>query len=196
MVDWESARRIEVLNKHLGMEHRIKEYDLRETADLKAALEFAVAAYCDYLHYHSVLGNLVEKFDESIEYFDPVTWVNMSEAPEKADALTLECASALSGAYYRFIDLVSRSSEHLSRLLKITVTAPTVVQNEILGSSYYIAPSEIDGKLELLLDALDAADYCDSIPENFCTFLKTVKEAWAEPPTENAEEEDTPCLPF
>ena len=41
MIDYDSARHIEILNKYLGMEHRIENYNLTETSDLKDALEYA-----------------------------------------------------------------------------------------------------------------------------------------------------------
>jgi len=179
MLDYDSERHIEILNKYLGMEHRTDAYNLSDTSDLKSALEYAVAAYRDYYHYRSTLGGLVESFDESVEYFDTASWVNMTRSPENADDLTMDCVSSLSGAYNNFTELSDRAEEQLSVILKVTLTAPDDVQREILGNSYDIAPSEIDEWLECLFVALSYAEYHREIPDNFNTFLEVLNEEWA-----------------
>ena len=186
MIDYDSARHIEILNKYLGMEHRTDSFNLNESSDLKGALEYAVAAYRDYHHYRSTLGGLVESFDESVEYFDTVSWVNMARTPENADDLTIDCASSLSIAYNNFIELSERAEEHLSVILKVTLTAPDEVQREILGNSYDIDPSEIEERLERLFVALSYAEYHREIPDNFKTFLEVLYDEWEnfEPDTE------------
>jgi hypothetical protein len=64
--------------------------------------------------------------------------------------------------------------------LKVALTAPTAAQLEILGKSYDIAPSDIDGWLEGLFVALGYADYHRSIPENFKEFLAVLDAGWEE----------------
>ena len=198
MIDYDSARHIEILNKYLGMEHRIEDYNLAETSDLKDALEYAVAAYRDYYHYKSTLGSMIESFDESIEYFDTVSWVSMTRAPENADDLVMDCVGSLSDAYSNFDDLADQAEKHLSVMLKVVLTAPSAAQLEILGKAFDIAPADIDDWLESLFTALSYADYHRSIPENFNEFLAVLEAGWddSEPEPESNHESEPLPLPF
>jgi hypothetical protein len=197
MVDWDSAMHIEILNKFLGMEHRMESYDLTKTSELRGALEYAVGAYRDYYHYSSTLGSLIESFDESIEYFDTATWVNMSRVPENTDDLAMDCVSSLSAAYDNFAVLSERAEQHLSLMLKITLTAPTDVQIEILGSSFDIVPSDIDDRLENLYVALSYEDYHRGIPDNFEAFLTVLNSGeWTKPDLELPPLSESEPVPF
>jgi len=196
MVDYDVARHIEILNKYLGMEHRVEDYNLADTSDLKEALEYAVAAYRDYDHYRNTLGSLVENYDESVEHFDTASWVRMTRAPDDADGLVMDCAGSLSKAYHNFIDLADRAERHLALILKITLTAPTATQLEILGKSFDIAPSEIDDWLDGLFMALSYADYHRSIPDNFEEFLAVLDTGWEEDEHLSDPASDSEPLPF
>jgi len=180
MEGYDIKRHIDILNKHLGMGHKTREYNLTETSELKAALEYAVAAYMDYHHYMMSLSSLIEKFDESVEYFDTESWVSMTGDPNNVDDLVYSCTSSLSAAFYKFSDLAGSAYDHLEQILKIVVTAPTEAQIEILGKSFVLSPSEIDRWLEGLFDALYEAEYHSSIPDNFKEFLKIINASWEE----------------
>ena len=196
MIDYDTARHIEVLNKFLGMEHRLDGYDLSDTADLKGALEYAVAAYRDYDHYKSMLGGLIESFDESVEYFDTASWVNMTRAPDSSDSLIMDCVSSLMDAHSSFAELADRAEKHLAVMMKVAVTAPTAIQLEILGKSFDISPSEIDGWLDGLFMAMSYADYHRSIPENFNEFLTVLEAGWEEDAPLLESEIESDALPF
>ncbi|HHX11463.1 MAG TPA: hypothetical protein GX731_01475, partial [Clostridiales bacterium] len=58
-------------NEHFGMEHRHKPMDLNNAEDLCEYLKFKSCAFLDYLNYYGELNNLLERYDESIEYYDP-----------------------------------------------------------------------------------------------------------------------------
>jgi len=191
MIDNESARRIEILNTYLGMNHRTEPYDLIDTSELKDALKMAVAAYCDYAHYNSTLYRLVEWFDESLEHFDTVTWVNMVDAPGKTDNLAMMCVSSLYNASNNFSELADRAEEKLSTLLKVVMTAPDAVQLELLGQVYDINADEIDSRLEgLFYYHTEATEYQYAIDDSFDVFLNALRE-WSElghPTIEDIEE--------
>ena len=180
MYDYDSVKYIEVLNKYLGMEHRTESFNLSKTDDLKQALTLAVGAYRDYFNYESKLYELVEHFDESLEHYDTVTWVNMGHSPKKTDSLAMECAACLSDANDSFRELTERAEEYLSVLLKIILTAPDTVQQEILGGAYCISPQEIEERLQDLFTGVCYSDYHYAIPDNLNAFLETLKEEWSE----------------
>ncbi|MCL2152749.1 MAG: hypothetical protein FWH57_07315 [Oscillospiraceae bacterium] len=180
MYDYDSVKYIEVLNYYLGMDHRTESFDLSKTEDLKQALELAVGAYRDYFHYESTLAEMVEDFDESLEHFDTITWVNMTRAHKKTDSLAVACAASLSTAYNNFVDFSDKARDYLSVLLKIILTAPNATQEEILGDAYNISPKEINNLLEELYDSLSDAEYKYAIPDNLKVFLEVLKEQWAD----------------
>ena len=171
---------IELMNTHMGTNHRSKPYNLTKAADLVQALTLAVAAYRDYWYYETTLDNIIGDFDESLEHYDPASWFYMGNAPEKADSLAMDCASALSTAISKFGEIADRARNNLELILKVVLTAPTDTQNEVLGCAYNIGAEEIEEKLEDLFEALDDAEYHTPIPDNFDTFLKVLKKEWSE----------------
>jgi hypothetical protein len=179
MVDRESAEFIEVMNKFLGTNHRTKPYNLTDDDDLKQALKLAVAACRDYKHYADVLSKVVEDFDESMEHFDIVTWANKSRAPEKADALVIQCAESLAVASESFYELSERAEMDLSLLLKVIMTAQDATQIDVLGKVYDIKPDEIDARLGELFEMLYESEYHHSIDDNHAGFLRLINNDWS-----------------
>jgi len=196
MFDNESVRAIELLNYFSNMEHRTGPYDLNKIEDLKHALKMAVAAYCDYDHYDQTLNNLVEWFDESLEHYDTVTWINMTREPSNTDGLAMKCAASLSKASNNFAKLRRRAKENLSVILKVVMTAPDAVQQDVLGKVYDISADDIDNRLnDLYFYHLETAEYQYAIDDSLDVFLKSMRE-WSELEPEPEQERDFEPLPF
>jgi len=194
--NYDSKRHIKILNKYLGMNHRIERYNLSEASDLKDALEYAVAAYRDYYHYSCTLSEIVENFDESIEYFDTESWVNMTASRKTADSLVMDCVGSLSDTNENFYNLAKKAEMHLSVLLKVVLTAPDAVQVEILGKAFDISPADIDEWLEGLFKALGEAEYHHSIPENYSEFLAVIEAGWEDDAPVTEPDFEPGFLPF
>jgi hypothetical protein len=180
MYENDNAKYIEILNYYLGMEHRTEPFDLTKTDDLKRALKFAVAAYRDYSHYEHILDSVIELFDESLEHFDTASWVNMSLTPDNVDNLTMECSASLADASYNFCELVERTEENLSIILKVILTASDAVQRDILGNVYSITPDVVDEWICDLFDILDEVEYKYAIDDNLNDFLEVLNTEWKE----------------
>lgn len=58
------------LNGKMGMNHKTN-YDLRKPEEVREYLETLMAMFMKYCHYSVTLNMLLDKFDESIEYYDP-----------------------------------------------------------------------------------------------------------------------------
>lgn len=92
--DKDSIKKLEIMNAGMRMEHRAKPYDFKNGDDLNDAFKFSVCEFLDYKHYWGILSNLDENFDESIEYYDPVNWMNMSIDEEVDDKLLKKAIKA------------------------------------------------------------------------------------------------------
>ena len=178
MFSKEDRKNVEILNAALGTKHRSKPYDLNNAADLKQALTLAVAAYRDYCNYTLVLSGLDEDFDESIEHYDIVSWINMGT--EKADNLTADCVGSLGITLGLFDELKERAKENFTLLLNAVLSTPPSTQKAVLGQAYKISADEIGYKIAELFDILDEIEYTNPIPENFDIFIKLIDEQWDE----------------
>jgi len=88
--DKQSRERIEMINQALSMKHRSQPYDFSNIEDIKDAFMYTVAEYMDFKNYSSDLGELLEKYDESMEYYYPVTWLDNPDDSDKHDKKVLK----------------------------------------------------------------------------------------------------------
>lgn len=181
MFDRDTADNIEKINAFFGMEHRSTPYDLTNSDDLKQALLLTVAAYADYWHYWMTLENVSENFDESLEYYDTATWINMGLDANKADNLAIETIRSINTAADHFRELNDRAQKNCTVILKAILAAPSATQQEVLGATYDVAPEESDEKIDSLFDAIveTGIPYHYQMEENRDEFLAFMKSKWA-----------------
>ena len=179
MFDKEDNENIRRFNAFSGMKHRNKPYDLNSAADLTDALLLAVAAYRDYWYYQITLDNLVESYDESLEYYDTASWINLGLAPDKVDDLAYDGVSALDEALRTFESITERAKEKCILIITAILSTPPATQEAVLGRAYKIDPDEMDEKIEALLDALDETEYHYPMEENRDALLALMKVHWA-----------------
>ncbi len=135
MFDKEDNENIRRFNAFSGMKHRNKPCDLNSAADLTDALLLAVAAYRDYWYYQITLDNLVESYDESLEYYDTASWINLGLAPEK---VAYDGVSALDEALSTFENITKRAKEKCILIVKAILSTPPATQEVVLGRAYKI----------------------------------------------------------
>lgn len=70
---------IEAVNTALGMQHRSKLYDLKNSEDLIEAAKMATAEYLDLWDYSRQLDNILEEYDEALEHYHTSTWFQLGE---------------------------------------------------------------------------------------------------------------------
>lgn len=173
-----SEEAMQRINARLGAGHRVKPYDLTSAADLKQALLVTVAAYRDYWNYKNTLIELEENYDESLEYCDTASWLDMGCAPEKADVLTVEGMTVLNAASDVFDKLTERAKRNCVKIVKAVLSAPPATQKTVFGHEYKIEPQGMDARIDELFDMLDETDYHHSMPENLNAFLEVMNEQW------------------
>jgi len=175
-----SEAAIEKINARLGTGHRVKPYDLTNVEDLKQALLVTVAAYRDYVYYRDSLIELSESYDESLEYCDTAAWLDLANAPDKADALIADGDAALNAASDIFEMLSVRAKKNCATVVKAILAAPPEAQNSVFGCAYNIKPKAADAKIEELFEMLGEVEYHHAMPENLNTFLELMKEVWSD----------------
>ncbi len=112
--DKDSIKKLEIMNAGMGMEHRAKPYDFKNADDLNEAFKFSVCEFLDYKHYWSILSKLDENFDESIEYYDPVNWMNMSIGENVDDKLLIKAIKSISDSekvFYKLFQKIKRKMQ-------------------------------------------------------------------------------------
>jgi hypothetical protein len=170
---------VDRINARFGAGHRVKPYNLKNADDLKQALLVSVAAYRDYKNYRDELIGISDSFDESIEYCDTATWLDLENAPDEADELVTQGFASLAASIASFDALTERAKANLTKTIKAVLSAPSAVQIAVFGHEYRIAPKEIDTRINGLFIMLDETEYYQAMPENLNVFLHLMQEQWA-----------------
>jgi len=179
LFDGENRRVIETLNAGLGTKHRTKPYNLNSPDDLKHALTMAVGAYRDYYHYKRELLGVAEDFDESLEHYDTITWINQGSESDNADIEAEECVDAVEVAISAFDKIESRARVHFVKTLTMILSASPELQRAVLGRPYYISEENMEAEIEKLIETLDESEYHRSIPKNFELLMEIMADEWA-----------------
>ncbi|MDR1640381.1 MAG: hypothetical protein LBC41_01040 [Clostridiales bacterium] len=166
------------LDMRLGEGHRVRPYDLTNAADLNQALLVAVAAYRDYWHYRNVMLETYEDFDETLEYVDTESWLNLDKYPHDVDDLVSQCDSSLNIVIEHFSILADRAKSNCVKVLRAALKARPATQKKVLGQAYRLDPNEMDEKIEDLFEMLDEEDYFRAMPDNLLAFQNLMKEMW------------------
>ncbi len=168
----EDIKKIQVLNDHLGMKHRTKPFDMANIDDLREAFKLLVCELLDYHEYDKILYDLVEKFDESVEHFDPATWINMTLDSSKCDKLVTKAIDSLNKAETAFSRLTKRAEDKCKEMLHILLDMDESIQMEILGSYYQPRDGAIDGLFETIFEL----EYKYNMEDGFESFLGYIQE--------------------
>ncbi|NLB78154.1 MAG: hypothetical protein GX796_04700, partial [Clostridiaceae bacterium] len=127
---------IERLNNILGMKHRSRPFDFTNVDDLKEAFKYIVAEYIDYMNYYMTLVDIMEHFDESLEYYDPVTWTSLHDNDVKGDKLSQKVSVNLSKAGESLRKTAYRSEEKCEEMLTIILGMDAIIRETVLGKIY------------------------------------------------------------
>lgn len=146
---------IEKLNYLLGMSHRSKPYDFTNIDDLKEAFTMTVAEYIDYSKYHLTILDVEEYFDESLEYYDPVTWTSLHDDNIEGDELALDVSCYLRIASDYLNDISNRAEEKCKELLKIILHMSPEIKEAVLGKRYIYDEDAINNVFDNCYDIKD-----------------------------------------
>lgn len=170
--DKESRKRIEMINQALNMKHRSEPYDYTKTEDVKQAFMYTVAEYMDYQNYASVLDDLLEKYDESMEYYDPITWLGNVEDDVKHDRKTLKAYSSLRKAKEDMSALSGRSEKEVIKLTRLLLSGNKEFRIAIFGNAYIFNEDNMEEIIEASWESMDTY----SVEESRDLFLELMGE--------------------
>ena len=171
----EERETIETINSILGMRHRSKAYDFANIDDLKEAFTMTVAEYIDYLRYHMTIGDVLENFDESLEYFDPVTWTSLHDSNVKGDELAQDVYMKLRETDTLLWDLSNRAEEKCRELLEIILGMESNIREDVLGKKYIYDKAALEKVFE---DCLEM-EYTYNVDDSRDAFVKILDEDWS-----------------
>lgn len=134
--DKQSRERIEMINQALSMKHRSQPYDFTNIEDIKDAFMYTVAEYMDFKDYSSELGELLEKYDESMEYYYPVTWLDSIDDKDKHDRKILKAYSSLRKAGDDMQVLAERSKNEVIKLIRLLLSGSKEFRIGVFGKAY------------------------------------------------------------
>jgi hypothetical protein len=129
----EDRIKIEKLNEISDLRHRSTPYDVSKSDDLMEMFKMKVCALLDYIEYDDLLGNLLERFDESIEYYDTRTWLSFTTDVEKPDALLIKCYKSIRKAHDDLNNLVEKASNEFKKVFKLVFDSEAEMQEVIIG---------------------------------------------------------------
>lgn len=168
----EEREQIQALNLVLGMHHRDKPYDFNDISDLREAAIKTIAEYMDYKNYWSVLDSMSGTFDESIELYDPLTWLALAREDISGDHSLLTAYGDLADAEKSMYEVYERSEKRCGALLKIIMGKEESVQKEIWGHVYEYKDDKIES---LFMEALELSSTY-SLEESFKVFCELMSE--------------------
>jgi len=172
----EDVNKIKILNDYLGMQHRHKPMDLNNAKDLCEHLKYKSCAFLDYTNYYGELNNLLEKYDESMEYYDTASWFNLPQDTGEVDGLLKESYMALSHAENMFDELSNRAMQECEEVLIIVLKAKKDLQKYILGVEYSLRQETLKKVIEAVFEDPEQIEYHYNMEDTFESFIKHVND--------------------
>jgi len=172
--DRENLEKIKLLNEKAGMSHRTKPYDLNNIKDLDELLKYKVCAFWDYKEYQMTIDDVLDHFDESMEYYDTATWLDFSISTNKPDKLLQKCYKSLRKATDDFLELTQRAEKECKEVLYIVADSDEETQKSILGFAVK-KTKNFNEIIENIFDEITDLEYeynMEKAYENFKTFLR------------------------
>lgn len=167
---------IQVLNQALKTEHRVRSYDMNNIEDVKEKLKMIVAEYLDYLHYSLEIDDILERFDESMEYYDPSAWFNGESSTRDGSDLTIKTYNSVSKASTCISDLVSMKEKECRNTLETILKMDDETKIKVLGRAY--PWDEII--INTIFDNITEIEYQRNIEDSMGGFLKFIEDIFLE----------------
>lgn len=172
--DRENLEKIKLLNEKSGMSHRAKPYDLNNIKDFDELLKYKVCAFLDYKEYQMTIDDVLEHFDESMEYYDTVTWLNGSLGTNNPDKLLERCYSSTRKAADDFYKLAERAEQECKKVLYMAIDSDDETQKYVLGFTIR-KTKKLNEIIDNIFDEITDLEYeynMEHAYENFKTFLR------------------------
>ena len=170
----EEIKKIEIVNAGMGMNHRTKPFDFKNAEDLNEAFKLSVCEFLDYKEYWSIMVDLDENFDESVEYYDPTNWINMSIDQSIDDKLLIKAIKSIRNTEDVLEKLYSRAEEKCRKMVEIILKSESDIQDKILGK-HYVYDNEL---VEEIFDdeGIFGIEYHYKMEESYKAFIGYINE--------------------
>lgn len=152
----EETMAIENFNHVSGMSHRSTSYDLDKVDDLDQAFWVSVARYIDYSKYNMILSNLINFFDESVEHYDILNYIQIHHANIKGEATITSTYESLMDADFNMSALYSESLEDAKKMLLIVLMKNAKTRKKILGDFYVYNDESLDTLFDNLVSTIES----------------------------------------
>ncbi|MBN2794311.1 MAG: hypothetical protein JXR88_02810 [Clostridia bacterium] len=148
---------LEFYKNELDTDYRILPYDLNKAEDLKEYLDLVLMSFMDFRKYWSSANDLIEELDETVERFDPLTWLSLFDEEIRGDEKMIETIEALGKAQTHMSELFSSVESKLRNLLQIIMQHDDKIQEFIWYKSYIYDEDAVDELFEDLLESDSAS---------------------------------------
>lgn len=166
----------QILNEALQMSHRVKSYDMNDIADIQEKFKMIVAEYLDYSHYWLEVENILEHFDESMEYYDPSAWSEGKPSTKNGSNLMLKAYESIRDSSDCLYELYSTKEKECRDLLEAILKMDDETKIEVLGKAY---PWD-ENVLEDIFENITEIEYQYNIEESLKVFLKHIEIKFSE----------------
>ncbi len=166
----------QILNEALQMNHRIKPYNMNDIADIQEKFKMLVAEYLDYFHYCLEQGDILEHFDESMEYFDPSAWIDGKPSTKNGSNLMLKTYKSIRDASDCLHELSSTKEKECRDLLEAILKMDDETKIKVLGKAY---PWD-ETVLEAIFENTTEIEYQYNIEDSLKLFLKHIEIEFSE----------------
>lgn len=166
--DKKSRKRIEMINKVLNMKHRSKPYDFANIEDVKEAFMYSAAEFLDYQSYATELSDVLERYDESMEYYDPVTWLGSPLDSDKHDLKVQKAYSSLRKAADDMSALADRAEKRVVKLTELFLSCNKDLRMAVFGKAYIFDKEAMEDIIEESIEITDTY----SVEESRDAFLE------------------------
>ncbi len=135
-----------------------------------------VCALLDYNEYNDLLNDLLDRFDESIEYYDTRTWLSFTMDIEKPDALLIKCYKSIRKASDDLSKLVDKTSDEFKKAFKLVFGSNTELQKAVIGfeiKSIVNFEKIVDDILDNIYEVKNSNNIEEAY-DNFLSFLRSI----------------------
>lgn len=146
---------LEFYKRELNTDYRILPYDLNKKEDIKEYLDMVLMSFMDFKSYWARANDLVEDLDETLERFDPLTWLSLVDEDVRGDERMLETMDLLSAAQANMAEVFSNIEEKLRHLIEMILHHNDEVQMHVWNKVYIYEEEAMDNLIEDLLEAED-----------------------------------------
>lgn len=153
---------IEQINFLLSMQHRSKPYDMNNIEDLKGKLTEIIAQFIDYQRYSFTISNVLEQFDESLEYFDPISWTRIFSDVENYDKQAVKTYYSIRHADDNLLDLAERAEDMCKEFLLLVAKLGKEIKIAVLGKAYLYNDDDICRIFEESYEIMDTYSFEES----------------------------------